>query len=380
MWRPVWFIALKDTQFMFREKVTLLWVFLMPIVFFYFIGTLTSSFMAGMPEGNQTLICRHEENFGFLGEHLERRLGENQFDVRQESAPGASPGDAASLTIPADFGEKVIAGDNVVLQFDSLGEGLAQDLELLRVRRAAYTVLADVIAAKRLGGQVDRESVETIASMTPSLRLNVQPAGERKTVPSGFEHAIPGEMVMFTMLVMVLSGSMLVFNERKQGLLRRLASTPITRGQIVLGKWLGKMMLGLAQVAIGMLIATVLFRMDWGPSLVGVVVVLVAWAAFCASVGLLLGSVAQSEAQTIGLGLLATMMLAALGGCWWPIEIAPAWAQTLQKAMPSGWTMDAMHRLISFRRDSVTILPHVLALGIGAAIVGWIVKARFRYE
>ena len=41
MWRHIWFVAAKDTRFMFREKSTLIWVFLMPLLFFYFIGTLT---------------------------------------------------------------------------------------------------------------------------------------------------------------------------------------------------------------------------------------------------------------------------------------------------------------------------------------------------
>jgi hypothetical protein len=39
--------------------------------------------------------------------------------------------------------------------------------------------------------------------------------------------------------------------------------------------------------------------------------------------------------------------VAALGG-WWPSEITPDWMQLLQKVLPSGWAMGAMHRLISF--------------------------------
>ena len=377
MWRHVWFVAAKDTRLMFREKSTLIWVFLMPLLFFYFIGTLTSGLLGSLPSGKQILHCRHGQEAGFLAEHLERRLAENHFAVARADG-GRS--DTARLTIPDGFDAKLRRGEKVVLQFSAAGEGTARDLELLRVRRAAYTVLADLIAAKQLSGEVNRESVQAIAEMSPSLTLNVEAAGQRQTAPSGFEHAIPGELVMFTMLVMVTSGSMLVLAERKQGLLRRLAATPITRGQIVLGKWLGKMILGLVQIGVGMVIATVLFRMNWGPRFVGVLIVLVAWAAFCASLGLLLGNLAQSEAQVIGLGILVSMVLAALGGCWWPIEIAPAWVQDLQKALPSGWTMDAMHRLISFRHRTITVVPHLFALSIGAGVVGWIAKCRFRYE
>lgn len=381
MWRHVWFIAAKDTRFLFREKSTIVWVFLMPLLFFYFIGTLTSGFTGGAPTGQQRLQYSHGAERGVLAEQLEQRLTENDFAVERTGEPeSASADDIARLTLTDDFDRKLRGGERVVLKYAAAGEGMARDLELLRVQRAAYTVLADMLAAKQQSGEADRESLQAIKKMTPSLTLNVQAAGRRQTVPDGFEHAIPGELVMFTMLVMVISGSMLVLTERKQGLLRRLAATPLTRGQIVLGKWLGKMILGIAQIGVGMVIATALFGMNWGPQYVGVLAVLVTWAAFCASLGLLLGTLAQTEAQVMGLGILVSMVLAALGGCWWPIEITPQWAQDLQKTLPSGWTMDAMHRLISFRHSTVTVVPHMLALAIGSGLVGWIVKIRFRYE
>ena len=270
MWRHVWFVAKEDTRLMFRERSTLIWVFLMPVLFFYFIGTLTSGILGSLPSGKQTLHCRHGQETGFLAEHLDRRLAENHFAVARADGGQSDAADgAARLTIPDGFDAKLRRGEKVVLQFAAAGEGTARDLELLRVQRAAYTVLADVIAAKRLSGEVNRKSVQAISETSPSLTLRVEAAGRRQTVPSGFEHAIPGELVMFTMLVTVTSGSMLVLAERKQGLLRRLAATPISRGQIVLGKWLGKMILGLVQIGVGIVIATVLFQMNWGPAVSG---------------------------------------------------------------------------------------------------------------
>ena len=44
---------------------------------------------------------------------------------------------------------------------------------------------------------------------------------------------------MFTLLVLLSSGAAQLVVEREQGLLRRLASTPIPRGSVVLGKWAG---------------------------------------------------------------------------------------------------------------------------------------------
>ena len=73
------------------------------------------------------------------------------------------------------------------------------------------------------------------------------------------------------------------------------------------------------------------------------------------------------------------MALGALGGCWWPIEIAPRWMQTLALCLPTGWAMDAMHRLVSFG-DPAAAVPHVLALGAGAGVLGGVAARVFRYE
>ncbi len=140
------------------------------------------------------------------------------------------------------------------------------------------------------------------------------------------------------------------------------------------------MVLAAFQVTVALAIGTLLFKMNWGPDLAMVVVVLAAWAGFCASAGLLVGSIANTEGQAAGLGVLVANALAALGGCWWPIEITPAWMQTLQKFMPTGWTMDALHKLISFQSGAASALPQ-LAIIVGATFaVSALAVNRFQYE
>ena len=96
--------------------------------------------------------------------------------------------------------------------------------------------------------------------------------------------------------------------------------------------------------------------------------------------GLWLGTLAQTEAQASGLGVLASCLLAALGGCWWPIEITPDWMQSLQMAIPTGWTMDALHKLVSFGAAPMTVVPNVLTLIVAAAVFGALAARRFEYE
>ena len=73
-------------------------------------------------------------------------------------------------------------------------------------------------------------------------------------------------------------------------------------------------------------------------------------------------------------------ILAALGGCWWPIEVTPDWMQGLQKLMPTGWTMDALHKLISFQSGAASALPNVAILLTATLVVAALAVRRFRYE
>ena len=88
------------------------------------------------------------------------------------------------------------------------------------------------------------------------------------------------------------------------------------------------------------------------------------------------------RAQVLGAaaGGLTVGLLAALGGCWWPIEITPEWMQGLQKALPTGWTMDALHKLVSFEAGAAAAIPHVAALVAGTLVVGALAIRQFRYE
>jgi ABC-type multidrug transport system permease subunit len=185
---------------------------------------------------------------------------------------------------------------------------------------------------------------------------------------------------MFTLLVLLTSGGTMLVIERKQGLLRRLASTPITRAEVVSGKLGGRMVLAAIQVSAALMVGTFLFKMDWGPDFAMILVVLAAWAAFCASAGLLLGSISSSEGQVSGLGVLTANALAALGGCWWPIEITPGWMQMIQKLTPTGWTMDAMHKLISFQSGAASVIPQLVLLVAATVVIAGFAAKRFQYQ
>jgi len=386
MLRDALFIARTDLKEMLRRRETLLWVFLMPPLFFYFIGTVTGGFGRRHAERADTLTLRlTERDTGFIVDALVSRLETQNFAVTRATTDEAFqavsrrlrfvlPEGASSLT------DAVLAGRQVTVNAELGEDPLRSNYDRVRIARAVYGVVADVAVTKVEGSAASRESLQEVAARPRSITLSVSPAGRRITPPSGFAQAVPGISVMFTMLVLLTSGAILLVVEREAGLLRRLASTPIAPSAVVLGKWLARMGLGLVQIVFGVALGTLVFKMDWGAALPMVAVVLFTWAAFNASLSLLLGNLARSVNQMAGLGVLTTMSLAALGGCWWPIEIAPAWMQTLAMGLPTGWCMDALHKIVSFGDPASRAIPHVAALATAAVVAGLTAVRTFRYQ
>jgi ABC-type multidrug transport system permease subunit len=381
--RNILFIAWQDVRKQLRDGSTLLWLFVMPPVFFYFIGTVTGGFSSGISGAQATPLTVVAQDPGFLKDQIELRLIANDFapewvevlDVGdEESAP------ERTLTFDAGMSEKVLADEPVTAIYETRASALSREFEEIRVQRSLYTVLADVIVADATSPPLGGNALATVNSAPRVWQLAVSSAGQRLDVPSGFQQAVPGILVMFTLLVLLTSSGTMLVQERTQGLLRRLASAPISRGEVLAGKWSGRMVLAAIQVLAAMLVGTLLFKMQWGPDFGMVIVVLAAWSGFCASAGLWLGTVARTDAQAGGLGALAANALAALGGCWWPIEVAPEWMQVIQKTIPTGWTMDALHKLISFEAGAASAVPNILLLLAASLVFGVLAARRFRYE
>jgi ABC-type Na+ efflux pump permease subunit len=377
--RAALFLARKDLQYMLRTRETLLWTFLMPPMFFYFIGTVTGGF-AGGASGPTPLVVEVAPDAGFLETHLRARLEKVGYRILPPPAPDERRPSAARLRIPPAFTDSVLAGHPATLVLERKKGGIGADFDKYRILRASFTVLADLVAATEVGGTATREELDILTGAPGGVRLEIAPAGRRREAPSGFEQAVPGTTVMFTLLVLLTSGSVLLVLEREGGLLRRLAAAPLSRGTVLLGKWGGRLALGLIQLGSAMLLGTLLFGMRWGPNLPLLLVVLVVYAALVAFLGIILGSLARTSGQAVAIGVLASNFLAALGGCWWPIEIVPGWMQKLALLLPTGWAMDALHKLVSFGAPPLDVLPNLAVTLAATVVAAWGATRLFRFQ
>ena len=91
--RNVLFIATHDIRHQLRQGATLLWLFVMPLIFFYFIGTVTGGFGPASSSGTDPIRLEEGAAGGFLVDELERELGKTDYVVRR----GADEGGGSAL-------------------------------------------------------------------------------------------------------------------------------------------------------------------------------------------------------------------------------------------------------------------------------------------
>jgi ABC-2 type transport system permease protein len=379
MLRDSLFIARMDVGRLLRIRETLLWTFVMPVVFVYFIGTI-SAHLWGSPENQDDLAVLTAADAGFLAEQLEARLEASGYHVIQTLDQRNFQSYGRRLVIPAGFTESILAGRQMKVTLTRTGTDLSADYDRVRFTRAVSAVLGDLTVAQKSGAVTGPDSFAGQNAEPRVLILEVKPAGHTAEPPTGFDQSVPGTMVMFTLLILCTVGGVSLMVERRRGMLRRLASAPISRGEIVLGKWGARMALGMIQIAFAMITGSSLFHIHWGPHLAMVCLVLFAYGALVVALGMLLGNFGRTEGQIVGLGVIASNVLAGLGGCWWPVEVTPLWAQKAALTLPTGWAMDALHKLINFGASPTAVIPHLCALTAASVIAGCIVARSFRFD
>jgi ABC-2 type transport system permease protein len=385
--KNIWFIAQKDFRYTLKDKTVLVWLFVMPLVFFAFIGTTTQGFGGG--SGQTTLAVWYEgDPQDPLFAQIRHRLEAESFALRLFSPEQPLYKDkwtfadyGRQLWVPADLSGQLAAGEQVTLNYKVDAEDMGGDYATFKINKAVYQTLGDLLILKKRQPADWQQLDFSLANEAPRMiSVSVSAAGEQQEIPSGFKQAVPGILVMFIMMIALTSGALALFLERKTGVLRRLAASPVTRRELILGKWLGKWMLATCQLVYGMLMGSLLFSIHWGPHWPMVFVLLLSWAAACAGFSIMMGSMAKNEGQVNGIPVIVSMLLAALGGCWWPIEVAPEWMQTLAMFLPTGWVMDALHQLMYFGAGLADVVNHQLALYSLAIIALVLAFTKFNHE
>ena len=298
---------------------------------------------------------------GFTYEALE--AGEAPLELRQQ------PNDLDALV--AERAVQVAAqrtGSAVQIALNSV-----QQAEQIRafpsdqVRAGYFTASLD-LAQERLEEAPDRLLV-TQAQVEDNDRVDYDPA----------TNSSAGQLITWV-FIPLLGISGLFAYEREQGTLRRLLVSPTSRATYLLGTILGQVLTALVQVSLLVGFGILVMNLTWGRDLAGLAVLVTAFTLAAAALGTALGTMVKTSSQASGLSIMLGMVMALMGGCWYPIELFPDFVRNVVRVLPTTWAMQGMLDLGLRGGGLVEGVPEagvLLGFAAGFFVLGiW----RFRYE
>lgn len=367
--RRVWALAREDLRLTLRERSSIFWIFIAPFLWVAFFGTFNRP---QDPTQRKIGLAVIQQEATPTAERLVQGLQAENFNV-VVVRPGQTPpsGDDAptrSLTIPIGFADTIARRERVHLEFHEAKGANPEGTFATTV--ALHRAIVRLLGAEAMGGFDPMQDIVTVASSW----------GGGRPVPTGRYQTIPGNLVMFVLIATITYGAALLAGERKQGILRRLSASPMRGPELIAGKALGRVAIALVQVGVFVLMSLTLFRIDWGSSPTGLVLLILAFVSAAAAIGLLGGTLFSSPDAASGVGIVVVLAMSALGGCWWPSEVMPGWLRAASYVFPTAWAMNGLHQLLSWGGGLRDVAPHCAMLALYAAGAGALATFRLGRE
>ncbi len=374
------------------DRASLFWLFGMPLMFTVLMGMMFGDMGGGTREAPEVTVF--DESRSPASSDLVTALGGRE-QYRIVVADSAGSWDLARslvdegrrtavLHIPAGFDDDLAAGRTASLS-------LAYDPDRSSAQ-TARTALEEAVlrlqfltAGRRAEPGFDAARFDSVWR-DPRLTLEARTLGRLGGEPptsalvgfsSGFQHTGPSYTLMFVMMFMLMSVRDVVM-ERRNGTLRRLRLAAASPWLLAVGLFLGPLAVGLVQAAVLLGLNLLLPGMDYGGSPGALILTMVLFTAISSALALCVATFCRTPGQADGLGMTASMMMAALGGLWWPLEVVPGFMQKVALALPTGQAVTVFHNMIGRGWGLAGNAGHLTVLAVMLAGLLALAAARFR--
>ncbi len=355
-------IASKDLLQIIRNRLTFLFLLIMPVGFTLLFGVAFGGFGgkrdARLPVGylnqdggqisiqlgnmlNDSTIIRldEKEQRGFA--ELEKLVGDEKL--------------VAALVIPAGYSQSIQAGHPLKLTFiaDPTNTSLPTVQSAIV---AAANHLTNAANTGRIVAQLKNNpaafnpafNAAVVAWQQPPIQVSVtssQLIKPQNQAMNSLAYYSPSMMLQFA-IAGLLTAATVIVNERKTRSLQRLLTTATSRVHILLGHYLAIFTLVLGQFILLILFGQLALKVDYLRLPLATLLVVTTAAACIAAMGLLIGSLAKSDEQAIIFSLIPMFIFSGLGGAWVPLEATGAAFQAIGHFSPVAWAMDGFTNIV----------------------------------
>ncbi len=391
-------IFIKDTLLRFTSPVEWLFFLILPVIFTLVLGGGTAQ-----PTDNRVRLYVVDEANTPLSATLLQTLEDSTsvhliIKERDDALDDLDKRNiSAVLLLPAGFSTEALqAGTSELemrLQPNSTNALVAQQgvqAAISRVGSAVQIANASVTEAEKQSAfpsASDRQAYFDAALSAAQDKLASAPLRIRDSAgstPDQIEYdpranSAIGQMLTWVFIPLIGLSAMFAL-ERQLGSLKRILTTPTSKVTYIAGTVLGQVLTALVQMLILILFSALVMKLNWGKSPLAVGMMLVSSTLAAAALGTMLGTLVKTENQANGLSIMVGMVMAMMGGCWYPIELFPLVIRNAVKVLPTTWAMQGILDIVMRGQGPAGVLPETLVL-LGFALLFFFVGVwRFKYE
>ena len=197
---------------------------------------------------------------------------------------------------------------------------------------------------------------------------------------SYFDFAAVGIAFMLVVQAAVTQATTRIGEEQRTGTIEHLVSSPTPVAAVALGLGAYPVMFAMVRTAAYLLLAGIVLGLDIGrTSWVGVAVVLLLGGIATASIGVFLAALAVAFSFGTAGSRVVLVALIFLSGTYFPVDVLPAWAQSLGYLLPTRFALDGLRETIAGSPwvGSAAALAATAVVGIPLSVLAFAAAVRF---
>ena len=175
---------------------------------------------------------------------------------------------------------------------------------------------------------------------------------------------VPGILaILVTIIGMFLTAINLV-REKEMGTMEQINVTPIKKHHFIIGKLVPFLIIGLVELAFGLLIGKLIFDIPIEGSLLLLFAFVSVYLVFALSVGLFLSSSASSQQQVMFMAFFFMIVFVLMSGIFTPTESMPQWAQYFNLINPLYYFMKVIRMVLLKGANFAEIKYYFLSISL----------------
>ena len=358
----IYAIVLKELMQLGRDRVTFAMIVMIPLIqllmFGYAINTDVRKIPIAVVDQSHTAIARIITETIKVTQIVDVVA---KFDTPQQAEAAIVRGDIrAALIFPVDLSQRIVQGETLG-QLIVDGSDTVISSALLQLRNMP---LDKIIIEPSLNRQSSKATFEVALFFNPSRRSQV--------------NIIPGLVGIILTMTMILFTSAAIVREREQGNLELLITTPIRSLELMIGKILPYILVGLIQVIIILGLGYLVFGVGISGDIIDVFFVTILFIAASLVLGLIISTIAKTQLQAMQMTIFILLPSILLSGFMFPYEAMPRTAQYIAEMLPATHFMRMIRAVVLKGAEASSLVYDNLWL-IGFTIIGlFIASVRFK--